>query len=73
MTDFWSFHYFQALNHLSANPTNWLNALKQFIGKQPTNCLSVFDHFMELELKGLSRLLDLIWHTTLNYRLPPLY
>ena len=27
--------------------------LKQFIGKLPTNCLSVFDHFVILALKGL--------------------
>ena len=33
---------------LSANPTNWSNTLKQL----PTNCLSVFDHFMKLAFKG---------------------
>ena len=27
---------------------------KQFVGKLPTNCLSVFDHFAGLALKGLS-------------------
>ena len=27
--------------------------LKQFVGKLPTNCLSVFDHFVGLALKGL--------------------
>ena len=27
--------------------------LKQFVGKLPTNCLSVFEHFVELALKGL--------------------
>ena len=31
------------LNLLSANPTEWSNTLKQFVGKLPTNCLSVFD------------------------------
>ena len=31
------------LNPLSANPTEWSNTLKQFVGKLPTNCLSVFD------------------------------
>ena len=31
----------------------WPNKLKQFVGKLPTNCLSVFDHFVELALKGL--------------------
>ena len=34
------------LNPLSANPTKWSNTLKQFVGKLPTNCLSVFDHFV---------------------------
>ena len=32
------------INPLSANPTKWSNTL---------NCLSVFDHFMVLALKGL--------------------
>ena len=40
------------LNHLSANPTKWANTLKQFVGKLPTNCLSVFDYFVGLALKG---------------------
>ena len=35
------------------NPTKWTNTLKQFVGKLPTNCLSVFDHFVGLALKGL--------------------
>ena len=38
---------------LSANPTKWSNTLKQFIGNLRTNCLSVFDHFVILALKGL--------------------
>ena len=38
-----------AINPLSANPTKWSNTLKQTIRRQkPTNCLSVFDHFVEL-------------------------
>ena len=41
------------LNPLSANPTKWPNALKQFVGKLPTNYLSVFDHFVKLALKRL--------------------
>ena len=41
------------LNSLSANPTKWPNTLKQFVGKLPTNCLSVFGHFVNLTLKGL--------------------
>ena len=39
------------LNPLSANPTKWSNSLKQFVGNFPTNCLSVFDHFVILALK----------------------
>ena len=49
----WNFAIF---NPLSANSTKWSNTLKQFVGKLPTNCLSVFDHFVELALKGLKRL-----------------
>ena len=41
------------LNPLSPNFTKWSNTLKQFIAKLPTNCLSVFGHFVGLELKGL--------------------
>ena len=41
------------VNPLSANPKKWSNTLKQFVGNLPTNCLSVFDHFMNLALKGL--------------------
>ena len=41
------------LNPLSANFTKWSNTLKQFVGKLPTNCLSVFDHFGGLARKGL--------------------
>ena len=38
---------------LSANPTKWLNTLKQFVGKLSTNYLSVSDHFLGLALIGL--------------------
>ena len=41
------------LNPLNANPTKWSNTLKQFVGDLPTNCLSMFDHFMGLAFKGL--------------------
>ena len=34
----------KSVNPLSANPTKWSNTL---------NCLSVFDHFVGLALKGL--------------------
>ena len=50
------------VNPLSANRTKWSNTLKQVVGKLPTNCLSVFDHFVKLSLKELSRLtLLIIW------------
>ena len=42
-------------NPLSANPTEWSNTLKQFVGNLPTICLSVFDHFVKLALKGLMK------------------
>ena len=41
------------LNPLSTNPAKWSNTLKKFVGKLRTNCLSVFDHFVKLALKGL--------------------
>ena len=43
---------FDCFDPLSANFTKWSNTLKQFIEKLLTNCLSVFDHFVELVLKG---------------------
>ena len=43
------------INPLSTKATKWSNTLKQFDGKLPTNCLSVFDHFVGLVLKGLRR------------------
>ena len=42
---------------LNANFTKWSNTLKQFVGRLPTNCLSVFDYFVGLGLKGLKRIL----------------
>ena len=42
------------LNPLSMNFTKWSNTLKQFVGKLLTNCLSVFDHFVGLVIKGLT-------------------
>ena len=38
---------------LSANPEKWSNTLKQIVGNLPTICLSVFDNFMNLALKGI--------------------
>ena len=43
------------VNPLGANPTKLSNTLKQFVGRLPTNCLNVFEHFVELALKGLNR------------------
>ena len=43
------------LNPLRANPTKWSNTLKQFIANLHTNCLSVFDHYVTLALKGLRK------------------
>ena len=40
-------------NPLSAKFIKWSNTLKQIVGKLPTICLSVFDHFSGLALKGL--------------------
>ena len=54
----YTYHYYvkttvRDFNALSANPAKWSNTLKQFVGNLPTNCLSVFDHFMNLAFKGL--------------------
>ena len=51
---------------LSANLTEWSNALKTISRQQPTtNCSSVFDHFVGLALKGLRRgdVLKKLWLT----------
>ena len=36
---------------LGANPRKWSNTLKQFVGKLPSNCLSVFEHFVGLKVR----------------------
>ena len=43
------------MKHASVKLTKWPNTLKQFVGNLPTNCLSVFGHFMGLALKGLNK------------------
>ena len=53
-------------NPLSANPTKWSNTFKQFVGNLSTNCLSVFDHFMNLELEGLISVPEAL--SSINYR-----
>ena len=54
----WDLVYFRKLHTLfyllRDNPTKWSNTLKQFVDKLPTNCFSVFDHFVELAFKGLT-------------------
>ena len=39
--------------NIHTNPTKWSNTFKQFVGTLPTNCLSVFVHFLRLVLKEL--------------------
>ena len=43
------------INPLSVNFTKWSNLIKQFVANLPMNCLSVFDHFVGLALKGLKK------------------
>ena len=59
------------LNPLSANPTKWSNTLKEFVGNLPTNCLSVFDHFVGLALKGFRIILRITFFFQKKY--PSLY
>ena len=42
---------------LNAKFIKWSSTLKQIVGKLPTICLSVFDHFSGLALKGLRLIL----------------
>ena len=46
------------LTPLNANPTKWSDT-QTIRQQQPTNCLSAFDHFVGLALKGLIRLQSL--------------
>ena len=46
------FLYMVSINPLSPNFTKWSNKPKQLVDKLPTNCLSVFDHFVGWHLKG---------------------
>ena len=54
-----AFNMFTFFNPLNTNTAKWSNTLKQFVGNLPTNCLSVFDHFVELVLKGLTEIWSL--------------
>ena len=58
----------QTLNPLSAIPTKRSNTLKQFVGNLPTNCLSVFDHFVSLALKVIVTVTDSIIFTTMRVK-----
>ena len=55
-------------NPLSSNPEKWSNTFKQIVGKMPTICLSVFDHFMNLALKGLIAMnpLKILFYTAMK-------
>ena len=44
------------VNPLSTNLSKLSNTLKQFVEKLPTNCLSMFDYFVGLALKGLMQM-----------------
>ena len=46
----------------------WSNTLKKFVGKLSTNCLSMFDHFGGMALKGLKikRMISLQWKNPCN-------
>ena len=46
---------------LCTNFKKWSNTIKQFVDKLATNCLSVFDHFVGLVLKGLNSYLANWW------------
>ena len=45
-----------AVHPLSTNFTKWPNTPKHFVGNLPTNCLSVFGHFVGLALKRFKRI-----------------
>ena len=61
MLGIWIFHnstnlqsFNATIKLLSANPAKWSNTLKH-LSAVPDNCLSVFDHFVGLVLKGLMK------------------
>ena len=61
--------FFSRINPLSTNPTKWSSTLKQFVGKLPTNYLSVFDHFVKLAFKGLISFLQHQIDDNSNFRM----
>ena len=52
--DLWR-RFCNILLRIDLSITKWSNTLRQFVGKLSTNCLSVFDRFVGLALKGLKR------------------
>ena len=50
--------FLEYVNPLRTSPTKWSNTLRQFVGKLPTTCLSVFGHFVGLELKQVKFLTE---------------
>ena len=58
-------HLFKHFYLLSANLTKLSNTIKQFAicRNLPANCLSVFDHFMVLALKGFNCVSKVKAHT----------
>ena len=53
-------------NPLRANLTIWPNTLKKFVAILPTHCLSVFDHFVGLALKGLRSVSNMLLFILFN-------
>ena len=63
---------FLCFNPLSANPIKWSNSIKQFFVNFPTNCLSVFDHFVKSALKELIIIFtENVSRFTAGAKLPP--
>ena len=54
----------KTLNPLGANPTKWSNTPKQLTN--PANCLNVFDNFVGLALKGLTKFNTSLGHSILS-------
>ena len=53
---------------LSTNSKKWSNTLKQFVSNFSTNCLSVFDHFVKLALKGSNnRIIYIFWFSNCDH------
>ena len=57
------------ISPFSANFTKWSNTLKQFVGNLPTDCVSVFDRFVGLVLKGLMAPIDITNDQRLNLQI----